>query len=157
MNRPYWSPHDRHIPIVTRWGGYKPNQQADYSQPVHSGVLGKLGHHPRILFRPGGSVAGQLLGWRSIRWCCRHHRFILSLCHLVLAQVKAFRVRDTLCSFSRSASLPASVVGLPIVKVPGGHQIISIATVAFRSTERAPVTVTVRVVVAVLPPPSCTV
>ena len=82
-----------------------------------------------------------------------HHRLMLSLRHLVLTQVKAL-VRDVMLVLP--IGLSASVVGLPIVKVPAG-QIISIATVAFKSTERVPVTVTVRVVVAVLPPPSCTI
>ena len=117
-------------------------------------MLGKPGRVPDT-FSTGIRVTMPVTG-RGISITCYsgHHRFVLSLRYLVFAEVKPLGKRDIVLILT--IGLPAHLRRRATHRVPGGHQIISIATVAFRSTVRLPTTVTVRVVVAVLPPPSCT-
>ena len=102
-------------------------------------------------------MTGQLLGVAQSVGVTRHHRFILSLCHLVLAQVKAFRERHIMLIFPiristrlrRRATHRKGAWRTPDhIHRHGGIQIHGAV---------AHVIVTVRVVVAVLPASSCTV
>ena len=88
--------------------------------------------------------------WGGSSYCVpRHHRLVLRRVTSYL-QVKA--LGGALCSAS---SRPARLlVRLPMVSP--AHQSMSIETLAFRSTERLPVTVTVRVAFTSLPAASDT-
>ena len=73
--------------------------------------------HGRSVVRPVAGVALQ-----AIR-IPRHHRLVLGLGHLVFTQGKILGQSDFVFGLIRC--LPASVLGLPMVKVPGSTQIIS--------------------------------
>ena len=87
---------------------------------------GRPGHHSKRPYQRGGCFPCDYYysDQHSSHRCCRHHCLVLCLRHLVLAQVKSM-VRVTWCWVS-SVPRPDSLVGLPIIKVPGGQKIISI-------------------------------
>ena len=126
--------HGRHIPIVTRWANIGP--PGGYVCGLLGIQTGKedLSISPRNLFHRAVRVVWPLTrrGTQAVR-ISRHHRLVLGLGYLVFTEVKAFGQGDIVLVLA-SDCLPASVVGLPIVKVPGSTQSISRFTLELRST-----------------------
>ena len=118
-------------------GRHRPNLLAGSQIAERSGGSGRLVHHPRNFLHWTAWVVSIRSAWDSNHWYCLSSPPRTEPASPHTSEVKSMSewrhyVRSQL------VPLPASVIGLPMVKVPGGHQIISIATVAFRSTVWCP-------------------
>ena len=136
MNRLWLFPPGRHIPIATRWAKRKTTLRATTRRCSLGIQSGEENLHvvPAHLLHGAVRVAGPVArrGTQTVGIPC-HHRLVLGLGHLVLAQVKAFGEGDIVLGLVGLRRSPLNRT--PHGKSPGSTQIISKSTEEFSSTK----------------------